>query len=61
MESVCPETVTSLLASGQTYKAISQELKSLYPLTKNIMQDSVPNVICEFHTILVNISITVSI
>ena len=32
MESVCPETVTSLLASGQTYKAISQELKSLYPL-----------------------------
>lgn len=31
MESVCPEIVTSLLASGRSYKDISQELKSLYP------------------------------
>ena len=32
MESVCPEVVTSLLASGRSYKDISQELKALYPL-----------------------------
>ena len=31
MESVCPEIVTSLLASGRSYKGISQELKALYP------------------------------
>ena len=31
MESVCPEIVTSLLASGRSYKDISQELKALYP------------------------------
>ena len=32
MESVCPEIVTSLLASGRSYKDISQELKALYLL-----------------------------
>ena len=31
MESVSPEVITSLLASGQTYKGVSQELKVLYP------------------------------
>ena len=35
MESVCPEVVTSLLASGRSYKDISQELKALYPLIQH--------------------------